>query len=66
MSSTVQTGIDVHPFQVEIPNEVLDDLRRRIADVIYFNDVDKGGHFAAWEGPEIFSSELREAVRSLR
>src|SRR5580765_3409942 len=31
MSSTVQTGIDVHPFQVEIPNEVLDDLRRRIA-----------------------------------
>ena len=31
MSSTVQTGINVHPFQVEIPNEVLDDLRRRIA-----------------------------------
>src|SRR5580765_3490287 len=31
MSSTVQTGIDVHPFQVEIPNEVRDDLRRRIA-----------------------------------
>ena len=31
MSSTVQTGIDADPFQVEIPNEVLDDLRRRIA-----------------------------------
>jgi pimeloyl-ACP methyl ester carboxylesterase len=31
MSSTVQTGIDVHPFQIEIPNEALDDLRRRIA-----------------------------------
>ncbi len=31
MSNTVQTGIDVHPFQVEIPNEALDDLRRRIA-----------------------------------
>ena len=31
MSSTVQTAIDVHPFQVEIPNEALDDLRRRIA-----------------------------------
>jgi hypothetical protein len=26
----------------------------------------KGGHFAAWEEPEIFSSELREAFRSLR
>ncbi len=35
-------------------------------NVIYFNEVDKGGHFAAWEEPEIFSSELREAFRSLR
>jgi len=35
-------------------------------NVIYFNAVDKGGHFAAWEEPEIFSSEMREAFRSLR
>jgi pimeloyl-ACP methyl ester carboxylesterase len=35
-------------------------------NVIYFNEVDKGGHFAAWEEPEIFSSELREAFRPLR
>jgi pimeloyl-ACP methyl ester carboxylesterase len=35
-------------------------------NVVYFNEVDKGGHFAAWEEPEIFSSELREAFRSLR
>jgi pimeloyl-ACP methyl ester carboxylesterase len=35
-------------------------------DVIYFNEVDKGGHFAAWEEPELFSSELRAAFRSLR
>ena len=35
-------------------------------NVIYFNEVDKGGHFATWEEPEIFSSELREAFRSLR
>ena len=35
-------------------------------NVIYFNQVDKGGHFAAWEEPEIFSSELRAAFRSLR
>ena len=31
MGSTVQTGTDVHAFQVEIPSEALDDLRRRIA-----------------------------------
>jgi pimeloyl-ACP methyl ester carboxylesterase len=35
-------------------------------NVIYFNDVDKGGHFAAWEEPEIFSTEVRAAFRSLR
>jgi pimeloyl-ACP methyl ester carboxylesterase len=35
-------------------------------NVIFFNEVDRGGHFAAWEEPGIFSSELREAFRSLR
>jgi len=35
-------------------------------NVIYFNEVDKGGHFAAWEEPEIFSSEVRAAFRPLR
>jgi len=32
----------------------------------YFNEVDRGGHFAAWEEPELFSSEIRAAFRSLR
>ena len=35
-------------------------------NVIYFNAVDKGGHFAAWEEPELFSSEMRPAFRSVR
>lgn len=35
-------------------------------NLIYFNEVDKGGHFAAWEEPELFASELRETFRSLR
>ena len=34
--------------------------------VAYFNEVDRGGHFAAWEEPELFASELRAAFRSLR
>ena len=34
--------------------------------LIYFNEVDKGGHFAAWEEPELFSAELRAAFSSLR
>ena len=32
----------------------------------YFNEVDKGGHFAAWEEPELFTTEIRAAFRSLR
>jgi pimeloyl-ACP methyl ester carboxylesterase len=35
-------------------------------NLTYFNEVDKGGHFAAWEEPELFSEELRTAFRSLR
>ena len=34
--------------------------------LVYFNRVDSGGHFAAWEQPELFSAELRAAFRSLR
>src|SRR6266704_787289 len=35
-------------------------------NLIYFNEADKGGHFAAWEEPELFAAELRAAFRSLR
>jgi hypothetical protein len=35
-------------------------------NLIYFNEVDKGGHFAAWEQPELFSAELRAGFRALR
>jgi pimeloyl-ACP methyl ester carboxylesterase len=34
--------------------------------LIYFNEVDKGGHFAAWEQPQLFSTEVRAAFKSLR
>lgn len=35
-------------------------------DLIYFNHVDRGGHFAAWQEPQLFSEELRAAFRTLR
>jgi len=34
--------------------------------VIYFNEVDRGGHFAAWEEPQLFSEEVRAGFRPLR
>lgn len=40
--------------------------RRAYPNLIYFHEVDKGGHFAAWEQPELFSAELRAAFRPLR
>ena len=39
---------------------------RAYPKLIYFNEVDKGGHFAAWEEPELFAAELRAAFKSLR
>ncbi len=35
-------------------------------NLIYFNELDRGGHFAAWEQPQLFSEEMRAAFRSLR
>jgi pimeloyl-ACP methyl ester carboxylesterase len=35
-------------------------------NVVYFNEVDKGGHFAAWEEPQLFSEEIRAAFRTVR
>jgi len=35
-------------------------------NLIYFNEVGRGGHFAAWEEPELFAGEMRAAFRSLR
>jgi pimeloyl-ACP methyl ester carboxylesterase len=39
---------------------------RAYPNLIYYNEVDKGGHFAAWEQPELFTEELRAAFPSLR
>jgi pimeloyl-ACP methyl ester carboxylesterase len=38
---------------------------RAYPNLIYFNEVDKGGHFAAWEQPQLFAEEIRAAFRSL-
>jgi len=39
---------------------------RAYPNLIYYNKLDKGGHFAAWEQPQLFSTEIRAAFRSLR
>jgi pimeloyl-ACP methyl ester carboxylesterase len=39
---------------------------RAYPNLLYFNEVDRGGHFAAWEQPQLFTEELRAAFRPLR
>ena len=39
---------------------------RAYPNLIYFNEVDRGNHFAAWQEPEVFTTEVRAAFRSLR
>jgi pimeloyl-ACP methyl ester carboxylesterase len=41
-------------------------VERSYPNLTYFNEVDKGGHFAAWEEPELFAAEMRAAFSSLR
>ena len=40
--------------------------RRAYRNLIYFREVEKGGHFAAWEQPQLFTQEMRAAFKSLR
>jgi len=40
--------------------------RRAFPTLVYFHEAEAGGHFAAWEQPQIFSDEVRAAFRSLR
>jgi pimeloyl-ACP methyl ester carboxylesterase len=40
--------------------------RRSFPSLMYYHEVEKGGHFAAWEQPELFAEELRAVLKSLR
>jgi pimeloyl-ACP methyl ester carboxylesterase len=61
---SLPVAITVFPEEVYRAPETW--ARRAYRNLIYFKEVDKGGHFAAWEQPELFASELRAAFRSLR
>jgi pimeloyl-ACP methyl ester carboxylesterase len=61
---SLPVAITVFPEDVYRPPESW--ARRAYRNLIYFHEVDRGGHFAAWEQPELFARELREAFRTLR
>jgi pimeloyl-ACP methyl ester carboxylesterase len=61
---SLPVAITVFPDEVYRAPETW--AKRAYRNLIYFNEADKGGHFAAWEQPELFATELRAAFRSLR
>jgi pimeloyl-ACP methyl ester carboxylesterase len=61
---SLPVAITVFPHEVYRAPETW--ARRAYRNLIYFNEADRGGHFAAWEEPKLFASELRAAFRSLR
>ena len=61
---SLPVAITVFPEDVYRPPETW--ARRAYRNLIYFHEADRGGHFAAWEQPELFSAELRAAFKTLR
>ena len=61
---SVPVAITVFPDEVYLPPESW--ARRAYPRLTYFHKADRGGHFAAWEYPELFAAELRAAFRSMR
>jgi pimeloyl-ACP methyl ester carboxylesterase len=62
----VQIPVAVTVFPDEIYAAPRSWAERAYPKLIYFNKLPKGGHFAAWEQPELFVREMREGFRSLR
>src|SRR5262245_34032439 len=61
---SLPVAITVFPGEVYRAPETW--ARRAYRNLVYFNEADKGGHFAAWGQPQLFAAELRAAFRSLR
>jgi pimeloyl-ACP methyl ester carboxylesterase len=61
---SIPVAVSVFPGeQYEAP---LSWAERAYPKLIYYNKLDKGGHFAAWEQPKVFSEEVRAGFRPLR
>jgi pimeloyl-ACP methyl ester carboxylesterase len=61
---TVPAAVSVFPRELyQAPRSWAE---RAYPNLIYFNEVDRGNHFAAWQEPDLFTTEVRAAFRSLR
>jgi pimeloyl-ACP methyl ester carboxylesterase len=65
-SAEISLPVAITVFPDEVYRSPESWARRAYPNLVYFHEADKGGHFAAWEEPEIFAAELRAAFKSLR
>ena len=64
LSISVPAAVSVFPEEVyQAPRSWTE---RSYRNLVHFNELPKGGHFAAWEQPQLFSEEVRAGFRSLR
>jgi pimeloyl-ACP methyl ester carboxylesterase len=61
---TIPTAVSLFPDEIYAAPRSW--AERAYPNLIHFNTLDRGGHFAAWEQPQLFSEELRTAFRPLR
>jgi epoxide hydrolase len=57
-------GVSIYPKEIFRPSERW--VAKHMANIIHWNELDKGGHFAAWEQPELFVGEIRDCFRKVR
>ncbi len=65
-TNQIKVPVAITVFPREIYRAPESRSRQAYPSLYYFHEVAKGGHFAAWEQPELFSEEIRAAFRSLR
>ncbi len=65
-TASIKVPVAITVFPHEIYQAPKSWAQRAYPSLSYYSRVDKGGHFASWEQPQLFSEELREAFRPLR
>jgi pimeloyl-ACP methyl ester carboxylesterase len=61
---SIPVGVSVFPDEIYAAPRSW--TERAFPKLIYYNRLEKGGHFAAWEQPAVFAAEMRTAFRPLR
>lgn len=65
-TADIKLPVAVTVFPGEIYRAPRSWTERAYSHLVYFHEVDKGGHFAAWEQPQLFAEEMRSAFKTLR